>query len=87
MKNRSQMRHTRFSDAGRSFNPRTGDHCPVNGWWAPLNGEGDACYLTEGSIMPSVHGMPGTWTLAARPQQAAYAAGPDNSLRSWLDVL
>ncbi len=47
--------------------PRTGEHCPVNGWWAPLNRRSPAHFLTEGSIMPADGGTAVVWTLVERP--------------------
>lgn len=46
---------------------RTGEHCPANGWWAPLNRRSAARFLTEGSVMPADGGAAVVWTLAQRP--------------------
>lgn len=66
MKNRNQLQRIRTSGADRPHMPRTGEHCPVSGWWAPLEDESHQQFVTEGSIMPSVNGMPGTWSQAVR---------------------
>lgn len=53
-------------------NPRagTGEHCPANGWWAPLNLRSAAHFLTEGSIMPRCGGAAVIWTLVQRPDRS-----------------
>ena len=46
---------------------RTGEHCPRTGWWAPAGGKasttiaGEPRFIGEGSVMPSINGIPGTW--------------------------
>ncbi len=69
MKKRSQLEHALIGESGRPQSPRTGDHCPASGWWAPLHHETDAHFITEGSIMPSINGMPSSWRLAVRHPQ------------------
>lgn len=70
MKKRSiRLEHTRISESGRAQSARTGDHCPASGWWAPLDDEADAQFITEGSIMPSNNGFPGSWKLVVRHPQ------------------
>jgi hypothetical protein len=69
MKKRIQLQHTTGAEGGRSASSRTGDHCPANGWWAPLNDETDAHFITEGSVMPSVGGNPAIWRLLVRQLQ------------------
>lgn len=66
MKNRNQLQRKRPSGAGRPGTVRTGEHCPVSGWWAPLDDEARPQFLSEGSIMPSVNGIAGIWTPAVR---------------------
>lgn len=66
MKNRNQLQRSRPSGADWPPMPRTGEHCPVSDWWVPLEEESQPQFVTEGSIMPSVNGMPGTWSLAVR---------------------
>lgn len=66
MKNRSQLQRTRPSGVDWPYMPRTGEHCPVTGWWAPLEDESHPQFVTEGSLMPSVNGMSGTWNQAVR---------------------
>ncbi|MDQ0617259.1 hypothetical protein [Arthrobacter globiformis] len=63
MKKRIQLQHTGSSSNGRTPRPRTGDHCPANGWWAPLNDEATQHFITEGSIMPPANGTPMSWKL------------------------
>jgi hypothetical protein len=41
---------------------RTGEHCPITGWWIPA-GEEDPQFLTEGSIMPSRLRHSTSWSL------------------------
>lgn len=66
MKKRIQLQQTPAVDNGRWSSPRTGDHCPANGWWAPLNDAANAHFVAEGSIMPSVDGQPTIWKLVVR---------------------
>ncbi|RAM38400.1 hypothetical protein [Arthrobacter globiformis] len=78
MKKRIQLHHTAGTAAGGSAgfggcppasdspSPRTGDHCPANGWWAPLTDGAAVHYITEGSIMPTVGGNPSRWKLVVR---------------------
>ncbi|GAC1496772.1 MAG: hypothetical protein NVS2B15_19370 [Pseudarthrobacter sp.] len=43
--------------------PRTGDHCPSNGWWAPADNPTDGQFISEGNLMPSEKGGSVSWTL------------------------
>lgn len=43
----------------------TGEHCPLNGWWAPTDQATGTTFITEGSIMPAKAGKCVTWTLIA----------------------
>ena len=55
---------------------RTGEHCPLTGWWAPAGLEADAQLLAEGSIMPPSRGVLVAWTLVASrfgSREAKYA--------------
>ena len=71
VKKRTHSQHTGSSVNGRGPRPRTGEHCPVNGWWAPLSNEASAHFITQGSIMPAVKGHPESWRLlAGQPRQA-----------------
>lgn len=63
MKKRIQSQHIAGVDGGGSPGSRTGEHCPVDGWWAPLNDETAAHFIVEGSVMPSVGGNPTIWKL------------------------
>lgn len=42
---------------------KTGEHCPMTGWWVPAGREGNGHYIAEGSMMPSDSGQSITWTL------------------------
>ena len=42
---------------------KTGEHCPLSGWWASDGPEGNGHYIGEGSIMPAVSGVSVTWSL------------------------
>ncbi|MEW9871794.1 hypothetical protein ABV518_09745 [Arthrobacter sp. HS15c] len=71
--------HSKSSRKGREV--RTGEHCPLNGWWAPAGQEADAQLVAEGSIMPPSSGELVKWTLMAsqfgsrKPKYALSAAG------------
>ena len=82
MKKLTPRRHSptaKNSRKGREA--RTGEHCPLDGWWAPAGREADAHFVAEGSIMPPNNGQSVTWTLAAthfgsrKPTHAHPAAG------------
>jgi hypothetical protein len=45
---------------------KTGEHCPLSGWWAPDGSEGNGHYIAEGSIMPAVSGVSVTWSLVGQ---------------------
>ncbi|WP_168404547.1 hypothetical protein [Arthrobacter silvisoli] len=51
MKKRTLLHHARLSRNGMFQGPRTGDHCPANGWWAPVDNKEILHFITEGSIM------------------------------------
>lgn len=87
MKNRTRLHPVRLSENSWAIGPRTGEHCPANGWWAPVDGEGDACFITEGSIMPSVNGAPGLWTLTVRPAGRGYAASAGPTVLASFDAV
>jgi hypothetical protein len=70
MKKRIQSQNTAGIGGVGLRGSRTGEHCPANGWWAPLNDETDAHFITEGSVMPSVNGNPATWKLIPQFQRA-----------------
>lgn len=44
---------------------KTGEHCPMNGWWAPTGREKDRRLIAEGSLMPADNGESITWKLVA----------------------
>ena len=53
---------TNSHDARRA---KTGEHCPMNGWWASTGRENDRRFIAEGSLMPANNGQPITWTVVA----------------------
>ncbi|MET3923712.1 hypothetical protein ABIB26_004679 [Arthrobacter sp. UYEF20] len=65
MKKRSPHRsaHGR-KDAGAS-GPKTGEHCPATGWWAPAGNDAGAQFLSEGSLMPPDNGEIAFWALVS----------------------
>lgn len=63
MKKRNQVKAPPARGFQMAHSARTGDHCPANGWWVPLDDEGNGRFLTEGSIMPSVNGATSSWKL------------------------
>lgn len=64
MKNRT-LRHPFPSSthSSKSRQARTGEHCPITGWWVPAGKEADALFVSEGSIMPSRLGHSTSWSL------------------------
>lgn len=42
---------------------KTGEHCPVSGWWIPTSLTGSKHFVAEGSVMPADKGEPVSWTL------------------------
>lgn len=61
---------------------KTGEHCPITGWWVAAGQESDAHFVAEGSIMPSRQGRSASWALVAGrlgtgQLQSASAAGAD----------
>ena len=71
MKKRMSRRHLPGRDSPQSATAKTGEHCPVNGWWAPAGNDGDKRFIGEGSIMPADKGSSVTWTRTT--------TGPDSS--------
>lgn len=69
MKKRIQLQHIARADGGGSPASRTGEHCPADGWWAPLDDETAAHFIAEGSVMPSVGGNPAIWKLVRHLQR------------------
>ncbi|TQJ34184.1 hypothetical protein FBY36_1415 [Arthrobacter sp. SLBN-122] len=64
---------------------RTGEHCPQTGWWNPageeatkasLRAAAEARFIGEGSLMPPINGLPGTWV--PRWLRAAVARSKDS---------
>ncbi|MBT2513477.1 hypothetical protein [Arthrobacter sp. ISL-30] len=71
MKKRILLQHTGLSDNGKSQSLWTGHHCPSSGWWAPVNDDENFHFILEGSIMPSVNGIPMSWKPAVPQSQRA----------------
>lgn len=42
---------------------RTGHHCPTTGWWTVPEDPRHARLITEGELMPALHGTPTLWIL------------------------
>lgn len=81
MKKRIPQYHFHSKNPRKGREVRTGEHCPINGWWAPAGEAGDANFVAEGSIMPAQKGASVTWTLVAsqfgsrKPKYTHPAAG------------
>jgi hypothetical protein len=60
---------------------KTGEHCPLNGWWAPASLEQDSLFIAQGSVMPADEAKSVTWRLVAnefrlrKPNSALPAVG------------
>lgn len=54
---------------------RTGEHCPVTGWWVRNSGPAEPRFLIEGSLMPAADGEAASWLLtnAVAPGQVLRA--------------
>lgn len=80
-KRHSTATTTHARRAVSSRQSRTGEHCPLNGWWAPAGREADRRYIAQGSILPADDGESVIWTLvehvpnAQRPKYALPPAG------------
>ena len=70
MKNRSLMKTRRGTDFRVRRILRTGEHCPVSGWWAVESEPKAARFIGEGSVMPAHHGVAVSWKQAI--QSALY---------------
>jgi hypothetical protein len=65
MKKRLPRKQLPGKTAPKPTTAKTGEHCPVIGWWAPSGRQGDKNFVAEGSIMPADKGQSVTWTLVA----------------------
>lgn len=65
MKKRIGNKHAHNRDLALGEGPKTGDHCPHNGWWSPGYGA-EVCFITEGSLMPTHEGVAVTWALVSK---------------------
>jgi hypothetical protein len=63
MKKRIPPTHVRGKNSTQAHLAKTGEHCPVGGWWAPADRHEDQRIFAEGSIMPADKGRSVTWTL------------------------
>lgn len=81
MKKRIPRPHLRLKNSEKTFEAKTGEHCPANGWWVPVNREGEGHFIAEGSIMPADNGQSITWALVTadlspfKPKHAHPRAG------------
>lgn len=67
MKNRSLMKTRRTTDFGLRRTLRTGEHCPVSGWWAVASEPKTARFISEGSVMPAHDGIAVAWKRTIQP--------------------
>jgi hypothetical protein len=65
MKKRISRKHLPGRASHESAMAKTGEHCPLNGWWASADNVGDQRFIGEGSIMPADKGRSVAWTLIA----------------------
>ena len=72
MKKRIKLKAPVMTNVRMSHSARTGDHCSVNGWWAPFNDVENPRFISEGSIMPSANGGPSNWKLVISNQQQSH---------------
>jgi hypothetical protein len=70
MKKRIPHRPLPSKTSPKARKARTGDHCPVHGWWVPAIRESGSHFIAEGSIMPSHNGQSVTWSEAAAPSES-----------------
>lgn len=72
MKKRTLVRSDSTDVVSGTMAYRTGDHCPVSGWWVPLDREAVAQFVSEGSIMPGESGMAVVWTLVKASTETTF---------------
>ena len=81
MKKHQPHNHVHGKNTYKSRQAHTGEHCPVEGWWAPSGREEDRRYIGRGSILPADDGESVAWTLVAtrsgsrQPKYALPGAG------------
>lgn len=81
MKKHHPHHHVQGNNTHRARQARTGEHCPLDGWWAPADREADHRYIGRGSVLPAYDGETVTWTLVAtrtgsrQPKYALPGAG------------
>lgn len=61
MKKRSLATAWGSAETGSQGSLRTGDHCPFSGWWASEVEPLAPRFISEGSIMPTHHGVVVVW--------------------------
>ncbi len=64
MKSRQLIRSRRAEETPSGRAPRTGEHCPVSGWWSPAGRPFLARFIQEGNIMPVDGETPVRWVPA-----------------------
>lgn len=65
MKKRIPHKQVNSKNSSKTREAKTGEHCPLNGWWVPASREAESHFISEGSIMPPNKGQSVTWTLVA----------------------
>jgi hypothetical protein len=81
MKKRIPHKQVHNKNSPKAREAKTGEHCPLNGWWVPAGREAGSHFISEGSIMPPNRGQSVTWTMVAsqfgsrKPKYAHPAAG------------
>ena len=76
MKKHHPYQHVQGKNTQTTRQARTGEHCPLDGWWAPAGGGADRRYIGRGNVLPAHDGDTVIWTLVATrtgSRQAKYA--------------
>lgn len=63
MKKRLSRKRIPTDNGQHARTARTGEHCPLNGWWLPADMQLEKLFISEGSIMPPYEGRPVLWTV------------------------
>ena len=63
MKKHQTHTHVDGRNIHQTRQAHTGDHCPLDGWWAPAGSETDRRYIGRGSLLPAHDGESVPWTL------------------------
>ncbi|WP_323960435.1 hypothetical protein [Arthrobacter sp. JZ12] len=67
---RKRISHTESPRIYRASRARTGEHCPLDGWWSPDGGQKGEQFIAKGNMMPAENGKPITWKLIAAEQRS-----------------